>query len=54
MKVLFSLLLVLVIASPSLCSKVEKYNIPNAFNIVKYGAKGDGHTDDSNVYYFLL
>jgi hypothetical protein len=49
MKVLFSLLLVLVIASPSLCSKVEKHNIPNAFNIVKYGAKGDGHTDDSNV-----
>ncbi|WJX39435.1 hypothetical protein P8452_26979 [Trifolium repens] len=50
MKVLFSLLLVLVIASPSLCSKVEKYNIPNAFNIVKYGAKGDGHTDDSNAF----
>ncbi|CAJ2653288.1 unnamed protein product [Trifolium pratense] len=50
MKVLFSLLLVLVIPSPSLCSKVGKSNIPNAFNIVKYGAKGDGHSDDSNAF----
>ncbi|CAJ2638812.1 unnamed protein product [Trifolium pratense] len=50
MKVLFSLLLVLVIASPSLCSKVRESNIPNAFNIVNYGAKGDGHTDDSNSF----
>ncbi|XP_045810462.1 probable polygalacturonase At3g15720 [Trifolium pratense] len=50
MKVLFSLLLVLFIASPILCAKVGKSNIPNAFNILKYGAKGDGHTDDSNAF----
>ncbi|GAU42073.1 hypothetical protein TSUD_326510 [Trifolium subterraneum] len=44
MKLLFALLLVS-IASPSLCS-----NTPNAFDIVKYGAKGDGQTDDSNAF----
>jgi hypothetical protein len=48
MKLLFALLLVS-IASPSLCS-----NTSNTFDIVKYGAKGDGHTDDSNVYYFIV
>ncbi|GAU48423.1 hypothetical protein TSUD_405530 [Trifolium subterraneum] len=40
----------LVIVSPSLCSKTGKPNIPNTFDIVKYGAKGDGHTDDSNAF----
>ncbi|KAK2443213.1 putative polygalacturonase [Trifolium repens] len=44
MKLLFALLLVS-IASPSLCS-----NTSNTFDIVKYGAKGDGNTDDSNAF----
>lgn len=49
------MLLLFVIASPSLCARVMPGASPS-FNVVGYGAKGDGHTDDSNVCmcFFLL
>jgi hypothetical protein len=53
MKGLFVLCLIFVIASPCLCFRLvnREAAVENDFNVVKYGAKGDCHTDDSNVYF---
>ncbi|KAJ1406593.1 Pectin lyase fold/virulence factor [Sesbania bispinosa] len=47
MKGLFAVLLLLVIASPSLCARITPDADPT-FNVVSYGATGDGNTDDSD------
>lgn len=50
MKGPFAFLLILVITSPSLCARITLDAGPS-FNVVSYGANGDGH-DDSNVYFY--
>ena len=49
MKNLFVVLLIFAIASTSFC--VAK---PLNFNIVSYGATGNGQTDDTQVYFFYF
>lgn len=44
MKDLFVVLLIFAIASPNLCANADLI-----FNVVDYGAVGDGTTDDSDV-----
>ncbi|CAK8571452.1 unnamed protein product [Lathyrus sativus] len=51
MKGIFSLLLVFCISSLCMCSAFENRNqAGQSFNVVSYGAKGDGNTDDSNAF----
>ncbi|XP_004498026.1 probable polygalacturonase At3g15720 [Cicer arietinum] len=54
MKILFAFFLLFFIASPSLCSQLVNHKIllddSNYFNVLNYGAKGDGQTDDSNAF----
>ncbi|XP_058784558.1 probable polygalacturonase At3g15720 [Vicia villosa] len=51
MKGLFSLFLVFCTCSLSLCLTFENQNQGGQnFNVVSYGAKGDGNTDDSNAF----
>lgn len=41
-------LFMLVIASHSMCSRITS-NTGSTFDVLTYGAIGDGQTDDSNV-----
>ncbi|TKY47817.1 polygalacturonase protein [Spatholobus suberectus] len=49
MKGLLVVLLIFVIASPSLCARVRLEGSPN-FTVDSYGATGDGQTDDSQAF----
>lgn len=45
------------VATPSLYARLtpkEGSSFSVGFNIVNYGATGDGHTDDSEVFLFFL
>ncbi|XP_057431872.1 probable polygalacturonase At3g15720 [Lotus japonicus] len=53
MKSLFTVLLMFIVATPSLYARLtpkegSSFNV--GFNIVNYGATGDGHTDDSEAF----
>ncbi|XP_027337590.1 probable polygalacturonase At3g15720 [Abrus precatorius] len=50
MKSLFVVLVILVITSPSLCARVSLVDVSAISNVVTYGAKGDGQTDDSQAF----
>lgn len=41
--------------SPISCFRLvnRKPLAQKSFNVVNYGAKGDGNTDDSNVYFYF-
>lgn len=57
MQVLITLVLVLGFVSPSLCTRwnvVEANNNNNTYNVMQYGASGDGKSDDSQVNMFLI
>lgn len=58
MKGLLFVFLILVIASQSLCVRitpaVEYEGGGSTFDVLKYGAIGDGNTDDTEVYNFFL
>ena len=49
MKNLFVVLLIFIIASTSFCPAK-----PLNFNVVSYGATGNGHTDDTQVFFFYF
>lgn len=51
MKSLFTLLM-FVTTSQCLCGRITHDDGSN-FNVLTYGANGDGNTDDSNVYIIL-
>jgi hypothetical protein len=55
MKLLFVLNLMFLFVSPILCFRLENRRsyVQKSFNVVNYGAKGDGNTDDSNVYFLF-
>jgi len=48
MKSLFTLLM-FVVSSHYLCARITP-NDDSSFNVLKYGARGDDNTDDSDVY----
>ncbi|XP_004510271.1 probable polygalacturonase At3g15720 [Cicer arietinum] len=53
MQVLITLVLVLGFVSPSLCTRwnvVEANNNNNTYNVMQYGASGDGKSDDSQAF----
>ncbi|KAI4317376.1 hypothetical protein L6164_025248 [Bauhinia variegata] len=50
MKSLFAVLFMLMVASPCLCSRIMADDQNRHFDVVKYGAKGDGQNDDSQAF----
>ncbi|XP_061369185.1 probable polygalacturonase At3g15720 [Gastrolobium bilobum] len=50
MKDLFAVLLMFIFASPSLCARIMLEPVFPIFNVVTYGATGDGLTDDSHAF----
>ncbi|KAK7311444.1 hypothetical protein RJT34_09587 [Clitoria ternatea] len=52
MKGLFVVLFIFVIVSPSLCARAIRLHdgSPSSFNVVDFGALGDGQTDDSQAF----
>ncbi|XP_057433264.1 probable polygalacturonase At3g15720 [Lotus japonicus] len=50
MKGLFIVLLIMFVATPTLCARVTPNAGSRVFNIFSYGAKGDGQTDDSQAF----
>jgi len=54
MQRLISCILILGFISDTLCLSSSAKTQIKYFNVMDYGAHGDGTTDDSNVYEFLL
>jgi hypothetical protein len=51
-KFIFSLI-ILGFISPCLCIRLNVGTQNGIYNVMDYGARGDGKTDDSQVYMFL-